>query len=79
MKLIECKTREDWLAERMRGIGGSEIAAVMGLSRWKSPLAVWAEKTNKLPDDPLKQSEIMEIGLELEEYVAQKFEKRTGK
>jgi putative phage-type endonuclease len=51
----------------------------MGVSRWRSPLALWAEKTGKLTPNPLENAEAKEIGLELEEYVCRKFERRTGK
>ena len=37
--------REEWLALRKQGIGGSDAAAACGLSRWKSPLGLWLEKT----------------------------------
>ena len=72
-------TLEQQQTARKTYLGGSEIAAAMGVSKWTTPLALWAEKTGKLPDDPLRNSEAMEIGLELQEYVARKFERRTGK
>lgn len=63
---------------REKIIGGSDIAAVMGLNRWKSPLHLWALKTGKLVDDPLANFEAKEIGTELEEFVAKKFSRKTG-
>jgi len=35
--------REQWLALRKKGIGGSDAAGVMGMSPWSSPLSVWAD------------------------------------
>ena len=64
--------------DRTKFIGGSDIAAVMGLSRWGTPLSLWAEKTGKLPADDLSNFEAAEIGTELEEYVARKFARKTG-
>lgn len=64
--------------ERKKIIGGSDISAIMGMNRWKTPLAVWAEKTGKLDNDPLKNFEAAEIGTELEEYVSRKFTRKTG-
>jgi putative phage-type endonuclease len=64
--------------DRKTFIGGSDIAAVMGLSRWKTPLRLWAEKTGKLEPPDLSDIERVEIGVELEEYVARKFERKTG-
>ena len=39
----------EWEKLRATGIGGSEAAAAMGLSRWKTPLRLWHEKTGKTP------------------------------
>lgn len=36
--------REDWLEHRRVGIGGSDVGAILGLSKWKTPLQVWEEK-----------------------------------
>lgn len=65
------------MIDRTKVIGGSDIAAVMGLSRWKTPLELWAEKTGKIESD-LSNFEAAEIGTELEEYVSRKFTKKTG-
>ncbi|MBR1859918.1 MAG: YqaJ viral recombinase family protein, partial [Selenomonadaceae bacterium] len=47
-KNIDTMPRKDWLALRSRGIGGSDCAAACGLSRWKSPLQLFVEKTSKV-------------------------------
>lgn len=69
-------SREDWLKERMRGIGGSDAAAVAGVSRWKSPVAVWLEKTGQItPEEP---GEAAYWGTVLEDIVAEEFAAKTG-
>jgi len=60
--------------ERAKIIGGSDIAAIMGLNRWETPLSLWAKKTGKV--EPFESNEAMELGTELEDFVAQKFSKR---
>jgi len=65
--------------ERQLFIGGSDIAAVMGMSRWKTPLRLWSEKTGKIEAPDLSDNEAVEMGTDLEEFVAQKFAQRTGK
>ena len=40
-------SREDWLQVRQQGIGSSDAAAAVGLSPYKSPLQLWAEKTGQ--------------------------------
>ena len=37
----------DFTQDRSKYIGGSDIGAILGLSPFKSPLAVWMEKTGK--------------------------------
>lgn len=64
---------------RKNFIGGSDIAAVMGLSRWKTALQLWAEKTGEVEPADLSEVEAVQLGTELEEFVAKKFEKETGK
>jgi putative phage-type endonuclease len=66
-------------AERTKYIGGSDAAGVLGLSRWKTPLEVWALKTGQIPDPEVRNELAVELGNELEEVCARLFTKRTGK
>lgn len=72
----EGMTRDEWLEERKRGIGGSDIAAVLGLSPFKSPLALYLEKSGEVDDD-FKESEAMRWGTYLEQPIADAFTKET--
>ena len=38
----------DWLKERQKGIGGSDVAAILGMSPWRTPYQVWEEKTTPI-------------------------------
>jgi putative phage-type endonuclease len=64
------------LEERRRGIGGSDAAAVMGLSPWASPLSLWVDKTRDVGGD--EQSEAMEWGTALEHVIARRGAARHG-
>ena len=70
---------QEQVAERVSYIGGSDAAAVLGLSRWSTPLKVWAEKTGQIEPDDLSDNQAVEMGMELEETVCRIFTKRTGK
>jgi putative phage-type endonuclease len=59
-------------------LGGSDAAGVLGLSRWDTPLSVWSEKTGQFIK-PEVESEAAELGKELEDYVAKRFCRKTGK
>lgn len=65
--------------ERVGYIGASDAAAILGMSRWKSRLDVWAEKTGLVVPEDLSDKLQVELGNELEDFVARKFEKKTGK
>lgn len=69
--------REEWLAERRKSVGGSEVGAIMGLNRYQSPVSVWANKLGIVPD--AEPNEAMIQGTDLEEYVADRFTRLTGK
>ncbi len=64
--------------DRMKMIGGSDIAAVMGVSRWKTPLALWAEKSGEVEAEDISGKEYVQLGTELEDFVAKKFERESG-
>lgn len=70
-------SHEEWLNYRQKTIGGSDAAAIAGLSEYSSPYSVWAQKMGKLP--PVPDNEAMRQGRDLEEYVARRWTEATGK
>ena len=68
---------EDWLEIRKKGIGGSDVAGIIGISPWASPLTVYLDKVGVTPKK--EASEKMEIGTELEPYLREKFIKKMSK
>lgn len=63
--------RTEWLAARRRGIGGSDLPGILGMSRYASPFGVYLDKIGELEDDD--ESEAAEWGRRLEPVVAAKF------
>jgi putative phage-type endonuclease len=43
-----CEVRESWLLARQQGLGGSDIAAVVGLSPFKRPIDIFVGKTEAI-------------------------------
>ncbi|MEV7422825.1 lambda-exonuclease family protein [Streptomyces sp. NPDC091212] len=66
---------EQWHAVRRSGIGGSDVAAVLGMNRYAGPLHVWEEKHGR---GGYVDSEAAECGRELEDTIARLFGRRTG-
>lgn len=72
------ETREEWLADRAAGLGGSDAGAVLSINPYKSAYTLWAEKTGLISGE-VKETEAIRIGNDLEDYVARRFTKETGK
>lgn len=69
MPEIKIQDREQWLNLRRKVIGGSDAAAVLGISPWKSRWQLWLEKTGQISDE-IPDSPRMEWGRILEPVVA---------
>lgn len=70
-------TREEWLRHRRRAIGGSDAAAIAGLTPYASPFTVWLDKLGR--SEEKEENEAMRLGRDLEDYVARRFTEATGK
>ena len=69
-------SREEWLEDRRKSLGGSDMGAVLGLNAYASAYTVWMDKTGKSPEK--EQTEWMRLGNDLEDYVAQRFSEKSG-
>ncbi len=70
-------SRSEWLRWRTKGIGGSDVAAIAGISRFKSAYEVWLEKTGRaVPEEA--QNDFTHFGSVLEPIVKREFMQRTG-
>lgn len=68
--------REDWLQQRRTGVGGSDVAAILGLSKYKTPLQVYQEKRGEI--EPQADNDAMRWGRYLEPVVRQAYADETG-
>lgn len=66
----------EWHAWRGKGIGGSDIAAVCGLSNYDSPYSLWCRKVGLL--EPSPTTERQRIGQVMEQALNVLFHERTG-
>ena len=66
-------TREEWLEARRRGIGGSDVSAIMGLNPYRSALSIYMDKVGAVPVDASEMSEQAYWGTVLEEPIARRF------
>lgn len=67
------------VVNRTSYLGGTDAAPILGLSRWKTPLQVWAQKTGLLPPEDISKKIPVKLGNKLEEIVCEMFCDETGK
>ena len=72
-------TEQEWLAYRRRGIGGSDVAAILGISPFRTARDLYDDKLNiaSVADDAGNWV-ALEMGHLLEPLVARIFAKKTG-
>jgi putative phage-type endonuclease len=69
--------KTDFLTNRKQGIGGSDIAAIIGLSNWNTPYDIWLDKRTDEID--AEETEYQYWGTVLEDVVAKEYGKRTDR
>lgn len=71
-------SKEEWLRYRKLGIGGSDVAAIAGISKWQSEIELWLNKTNQINEPPI-ENEAMQWGTIMEPIIRNHFIEVTGK
>lgn len=71
-------SHEEWLRWRKKGIGGSDVSAILGINKWTSAIELWLDKTNQ-KNDPVEVNEAMQWGTILEPVIRDHFATVTGK
>jgi putative phage-type endonuclease len=67
---------QDSSVDRTKYIGGSDIGAILGLSKFRTPIEVWMEKTSK--ETKQLDSLPLRFGSFAEEFVASEYAKSAG-
>lgn len=79
-------TNEEWLEARMHGphgkipytVGGSDVAAIFGVSPWTTPLELWNIKKGRMKPPKKANANQLEMGHLLEPIAAHWYAKKTG-
>ena len=62
-------TREEWLQERKKGIGGSDAAAIVGMNPYKTNVQLWKEKTGMVEAEDISEKPFVKYGTLAEEHL----------
>lgn len=63
---------DKWLEQRCKTVGSSDIAIITGMTKWQTPLGLWAEKTGKVP--PQEETPAMRYGKLVENAIQEVFQ-----
>lgn len=74
--IIKTENREQWLDKRVKGIGGTDISAILGVNKYKTPFDVWEDKTGRAAK--FEGNKFTRRGIYMEDAVANYFEDVTG-
>jgi putative phage-type endonuclease len=79
MHVIDLSQRTpEWLAWRAAGVSASDVPTLIGVSPYKTPWRLWAEKTGLLLPEDLSGNPFVQRGIALEDEARRDFEERHG-
>lgn len=74
--IFKADSRESWLEKRSKGLGGTDISAILGVNKYKTPYQLWEDKTGRAPK--FEGNKFTRRGQYMEDAVANYFEDATG-
>lgn len=74
VKIFSYENREQWHNLRGIGIGGSDIGAIIGVNKWKSPIDIYIDKTEGKKEEEFNR--FAYFGQKLEKFVFEEFQIR---
>lgn len=75
---MSTQARVRWLKQRRRGIGGSDAAAILGVSEYRDAWSVYVEKAGLAPIEE-READHLVIGHLMEPVIASLYTRRTGR
>lgn len=73
VEMKHLRERTGWLKERAKRIGGSEIAAVVGLNPYMTNVDLWRIKTGREVPDDISDKPAVKYGSEAEKFLRELF------
>lgn len=73
IEMARFKTREEWLRHRKRGLGGSEISAVIGCNPYMDNVTLWELKTGRRQAGDISGLPYVQYGTRAEAHLRELF------
>lgn len=69
VEMIVLKDHDEWLANRMNGLGGSEISAVIGCNPYLDNVTLWELKTGRRQPEDISDKPYVKYGTQAEMHL----------
>lgn len=73
VKILQLRSREEWLEKRKNRIGGSEASCILGMNPYKSNVELWEEKTGKAEAEDISEKPYVMYGNKAEDHLRELF------
>ena len=73
VEMTVLKSREEWLRNRRKGLGGSDCSAVIGLNPYKSNVDLWRLKTGRTEQEDISDKPYVKYGTQAERHLRELF------
>lgn len=73
LKMETCKNRNGWLVRRGNTIGGSDCAAILGLSKWRDNISLWRILTGMDAPEDISNKPFVKYGVDAEPHLRNLF------
>jgi len=79
MKIVDINQRSDeWKVWRYQGVTATDVSIILGLSPYKTPWQLWAEKVGRINSPDISNNPNVKRGVRLEDEARQQTEGRVG-
>lgn len=68
--------RSEWLNQRRMGITGTDVAKILGVSKWGTALEVYKDKLGLTPEKPMNAA--MQFGVDQEPLIIKEYSKKNN-
>jgi putative phage-type endonuclease len=72
-KIININNETDWHKERFKGLGGSDVASILGMNPFKTNVELWKEKTGRTQPEDISEKPQVKYGKLAEEHLRNLF------
>lgn len=72
--ILKPESREEWLAARINGIGGSDAGAVLGCNKYRTNVEVYREKAGIITPEDISDKPAVYFGKNAEEHIRALFQ-----